>query len=248
MHLLVRLQHGKLVVSTRDYMSKRLMATLSIIGVISGIAFVIFLTQTLLAPLIEKAEWFPENGILGIIAWLLLYVALTLLIAPASLHKFVSGVLFGFWGGWIIAFIGACLGAILPFWLTKKYIYKLVDRRMQKKPTLRALKTAVGEDGLRCVFLTRVSLVIPYPVLNYGFGLTDVTWKDYLIGSTGMIVPSALYAYWGSKAADISVAMSEGGRDWTYWTALVASIVLTIWIIVYLRRITLAHIALDEGN
>ena len=135
----------------------------------------------------------------------------------------------------------------MPFWLTKRYMYDRVERLMKGKPTLRALKEAVGEDGLRCVFLTRVSLVIPYPVLNYGFGLTDVTWKDYMLGSTGMIVPGALYAYWGSKAADLSVAMNEG-RDWTYWTALGASIILTIWIVVYLRQITLRHIALEEAN
>ena len=228
-------------------MSKRLMGALSILGVIGGIAFTIYLTQTILAPLIEKATWFPENGGLGIVIWLLLYVLLALLAAPASLHKFVSGVLFGFWAGWVIAFVGACLGAILPFWLTKKYIHDWVDKKMKGKPTLRALKKAVGKDGLKCVFLTRVSLVIPYPVLNYGFGLTDVTWKDYLLGSAGMIVPSALYAYWGSKAADISVAMNQG-RDWTYWTALVSSIILTIWIIAYLRRITLAHITLEESE
>ena len=228
-------------------MSKRLLATLSVIGVIGGIAFTIYLTQTLLAPLIQKAAWFPENGLLGIVAWLLLYVILALLIAPASLHKFISGVLFGFWAGWAIAFVGAFLGAILPFWLTKKYLYNWVDGKMKGKPTLRALKKAVSEDGLRCVFLTRVSLVIPYPVLNYGFGLTDVTWKDYVLGSTGMIVPGALYAYWGSKAADLSVAMNEG-RDWTYWSAISVSIIITIWIVVYLRRITLAHIALDEAN
>lgn len=228
-------------------MSKRLMATLSVFGVIGGIAFTIYLTQTLLAPLIEKATWFPENGMLGIVAWLLLYVILALFVAPASLHKFVSGVLFGFWGGWIIAFVGACLGAIMPFWLTKKYMYDWVDKKMSGKTTLRALKKAVSEDGLKCVFLTRVSLVIPYPVLNYGYGLTDVTWRDYMLGNTGMIVPGALYAYWGSKAADLSVAMNEG-RDWTYWTALGASILLTIWIVVYLRRITLAHIALNESE
>ena len=121
------------------------MASLSVIGVVGGIAFTIFLTQTLLAPLIEKATWFSENGLLGIIAWLLLYVVLALLIAPASLHKFVSGVLFGFWGGWIIAFVGACLGAILPFWITKRYMYDRVERLMKGKPTLRALKKAVME-------------------------------------------------------------------------------------------------------
>ena len=72
-------------------MSKKLVASLSVAGVVGGIAFTIFLTQTLLAPLIEKAYWFPENGALGIAAWLLLYVILALLVAPASFHKFVSG-------------------------------------------------------------------------------------------------------------------------------------------------------------
>jgi len=225
--------------------SKRGMAALSVGGVIGGIAFTIYLTQTLLAPLIEKATWFPENGWYGIIAWLLLYVILALLIAPASLHKFISGVLFGFWAGWAIAFIGACLGAILPFLLTKKYLYNFVENKLEKKPTLNALKRAVSEDGLRCVFLTRVSLVIPYPVLNYGYGLTDVTWKDYLLGNFGMILPGALYAYWGSKAADLSAAMNES-RDWTYWAAVIASLILTVWIIVYLRKITLANIALES--
>ena len=227
--------------------SKRTMAVLSVGGVVGGIAFTIYLTQTLLAPLIEKATWFPENGLLGLILWLLLYVILALLVAPASLHKFISGVLFGFWMGWLIAFIGACLGAILPFVLTKKYLYNMVDNKLSKKPTLRALKKAVSEDGLRCVFLTRVSLIIPYPVLNYGYGLTDVSFRDYMLGCSGMIVPGALYAYWGSKAADLSAAMNET-RDWTYWTAVIASIILTIWIIVYLRRITLSHIALEAAE
>ena len=224
-----------------------MMATLGVGGVLGGIAFAIFLTQTLLAPLIEKASWFPENGLLGIAAWLLLYIVLALLVAPASLHKFISGILFGFWAGWAIAFIGACLGAILPFLLTKKYLYNWVENKLKQKPTLNALKKAVNEDGLKCVFLTRISLIIPYPMLNYGYGLTDVTWKDYLIGNAGMIVPGALYAYWGSKAADLSVAMNEG-RDWTYWTAILASIILTIWIIAHLRKITLAQIALDSSN
>jgi hypothetical protein len=62
-----------------------------------------------------------------------------------------------------------------------------------------------------------------------------------------MLVPGALYAYWGSQAADLSVAMSEG-RDWTYWAAIIASVIVTIWVIAYLRKLTLANIALEEAN
>jgi membrane protein implicated in regulation of membrane protease activity len=56
-----------------------------------------------------------------------------------------------------------------------------------------------------------------------------------------MVVPGALYAWWGSQANDIATAMNET-RDWTYWTAMGASLILTIWVIYYLRKITLTHI------
>jgi len=224
-------------------MSNRMIAWLSIIGVILGIAVSITLTETLLSPLIEMAEWFPENGILGIFLWLILYVILALLVAPASFHKFVSGVLFGFWMGWIVAFVGAILGAILPFWITRKYLHHVVEKKTENSPVIMGIQKSVKENGFKCVFLTRISLVIPYPFLNYGYGVTDVKWKDYFLGSSGMIVPGLLYAYWGSKSSDIAGAI-EGSRDWTYWASLSLSLLLTIWIIYYLRNLTMSNIDL----
>ncbi|HIF45722.1 MAG TPA: TVP38/TMEM64 family protein [Candidatus Poseidoniales archaeon] len=220
-------------------------ATFGIIGTIAGIAIAIAATQTILEPLISVMTWFPENGIIGVLAFLGLYVILALLVAPASFHKFVSGVLFGFWGGWAIAFTGACLGAILPFFITRKYLHGWMSNKLEHQPTINALKQAVGEDGLRCVALTRMSLVIPYAVLNYGYGVTDVSWKDYLLGNIGMIVPGLLYAWWGSQAAGIGDAI-EGSKDWTYWAAIIASLALTAWLIVHLRKITLTHIDLGS--
>ena len=228
-------------------MSNRMIAWLSVLGVIVGIAFSIFLTQTLLAPIIERADWFPDNGIFGVVVWLFLYVFLALLAAPASFHKFISGILFGFWIGWVIAFVGAVMGAILPFLLAKKYLHGFVENKTANKPIIEGVKKAVKDNGFKCVFLTRVSLVMPYAMLNYGYGLTDVSWKDYVLGSSGMIVPSALYAYWGSQSADI-VSAINGTRDWTYWTALTASMILTIWIIYYLRNLTVANIGLSDGK
>ena len=111
-------------------MSNRMIAWLSILGVVVGIAFSIFLTQTLLAPIIERADWFPDNGIIGVVLWLLLYVFLALLAAPASFHKFISGILFGFWLGWVIAFVGAVMGAILPFCLQKNICMDSLKKKL----------------------------------------------------------------------------------------------------------------------
>lgn len=49
-------------------------------------------------------------------------------------------------------------------------------------------------------------------------------------GTVGMIIPGALYAWWGSRASEIGEAVG-GGSDWTYWSAITLSIILTVWII-----------------
>ena len=60
-----------------------------------------------------------------------------------------------------------------------------------------------------------------------------------------MIIPGALYAWRGSRTSEIGEAVG-GGREWAYWLAITLSIILTIWIIYYLRKITLEQIALNS--
>jgi len=220
-------------------------ASAGVIGTVAGIIVTIFLAQTLLSPLISKMEWFGDSGVLGIFLFLLLHIILAIILAPASLSKFVSGVIFGFWGGWIIALIGGWLGAILPFWISRKALHNWVSNKLEQMPMTTALNQGVSKNGFKCVFLTRVSLVLPYSGLNYGYGLTNVTWRDYLRGNWGMIVPAGLYAWWGSQAKELSESVIEGGKDWTYWVAIISSIILTIGIIWYLRKITLDNIPIE---
>ena len=47
--------------------SKRTLAALSVGGVVSGIAFTIYLTQTIFAPIIQEAYWFPEMASLELL-------------------------------------------------------------------------------------------------------------------------------------------------------------------------------------
>ncbi|MDP6870139.1 MAG: TVP38/TMEM64 family protein [Candidatus Poseidoniaceae archaeon] len=229
-------------------MSKMRNASLGVLGTVGGIVFVIFLTQTLLSPLITKMEWFGENGILGVFFFFILYVAFALIMVPASFHKFVSGVIFGFWGGGLIALIGSWIGAILPFFIGRKILHKWVSSKLEKMPLSKALNEGVSNNGLKCVFLTRIGLVIPYPFLNYGYGVTNVSWRDYLIGNIGLVVPACLYAWWGSQANTISDAVINENKDWSYWAAMGFSVLLTIWIIWYFRKITLDNISEEYGE
>jgi len=212
---------------------------------VGGIGFTIFLTQTILTPIVEKMGWFSDNGTLGIVSFLALYVILAVLLIPASFHKFVTGLLFGFWAGLVIAFAGGMIAAILPFLIAKRWLEPWTRKRIEKSELLSSVEKAVLEDGDKTVFLTRISLVLPYGVLNYVYGLTRVSFKNYMRGNVGMFVPAILYAWWGSQAAGLAEATQQG-RDWTYWFAIVISAIITILVIIHLRKLTLKH--LDSSN
>ena len=58
-----------------------------------------------------------------------------------------------------------------------------------------AIDKAVARQGLKIIFLVRLSPVFPYNLLNYGLGLTRVKLLDYVLACFGMIPGTFLYVY-----------------------------------------------------
>jgi uncharacterized membrane protein YdjX (TVP38/TMEM64 family) len=54
------------------------------------------------------------------------------------------------------------------------------------------------------VLLTRLSPIFPFNLLNYAYGVTGVSLKDYLLGSAGMIPGTIMYVYIGSLAGSLA--------------------------------------------
>ena len=199
--------------------------------VIGGILLSMTLTRILLNPLIEQISWFNNSGSFGIALFLLLYIILGILVIPASFHKYLSGIIFGFSLGVLIAWIGSMLAAIIPFLLAKRWLKPYAEKLLEKNPKLIGIEKAIVTDKWKTVALTRVSLVIPYGILNYAFGATDINLKDYLIGNTAMILPAIMYAWWGSQTRVIAGAIETGERGSSYTISLIISLGLTIWLI-----------------
>ncbi|MEO1762406.1 MAG: VTT domain-containing protein, partial [Cyanobacteria bacterium J06629_18] len=59
------------------------------------------------------------------------------------------------------------------------------------------------------VFLTRLSPIFPFNLLNYAFGVTQVSLKDYIFGSIGMIPGTVMYVYMGSIIGHIAMNSSS---------------------------------------
>ncbi|MFN0055771.1 MAG: TVP38/TMEM64 family protein [Planctomycetales bacterium] len=138
--------------------------------------------------------------------------------------------------------LGSTLGAALSF-LTGRYVAReWVAARVAARPAFRAIDAAVGREGFRIVLLTRLSPVFPFNLLNYGFGLTGVSFRDYCLASwIGMLPGTILFVYVGSttrQLADVLAGRAEQSvaQRVLFYVGLAATLLVTMAITRMARR------------
>jgi uncharacterized membrane protein YdjX (TVP38/TMEM64 family) len=99
----------------------------------------------------------------------------TLLFVPGSLLTVKGGCLFGIVWGSVYVLIAATLGAIWAFLLGRYLSRDWVCRKLAKNPQFQAIDRAVAQEESKIVLLTRLSPVFPFNLLNYAFGVTQVS-------------------------------------------------------------------------
>ena len=219
----------------------------------------LFLGIGLAAALIVAAKFFNFQGILtnalsaianlgpwGPAAFILIYIIATVLFIPGSLLTLGSGVLFGILGGTVCVSIGSVLGATCAF-LTGRYLTRdWVSKQIEGNQKFKAIDAAVASEGWKIVLLTRLSPIFPFNLLNYAFGVTQVSLRDYFFASwIGMIPGTVMYVYIGSLAGSLAAIGVQGrSRTNAEWALYGIGLVATIALTVYATR--LAKKALDE--
>ena len=177
-------------------------------------------------------DWAP-------VAYIGLFVVAVILMVPAWLLTVVGGALFGLWPGIPIALIAATSGALAAFVLARLAGRAALATRFARSPRFEALDRAVAANGLKIVFLLRMSPVVPYNVLNYALGLTRVRFRDVLLGSIGMLPATSVYVYCGMLAGD-AVALSGAAappRGPGYFAVLAAGLAATVAATVVVTRV-----------
>ena len=203
----------------------------------------------MLQELLQNAlTWVESLGSIAPIAFIVLYNVATVLLIPGSVLTLGSGILFGLFWGSIYVFFAATLGATLAFWLGRNVARDWVSEKISAYPKFAAIDKAVAKEGFKIVFLTRLSPLFPFNLLNYAFGITQVSLKDYVLGSVGMIPGTILYVYIGSLLGSIAQIGMKGATldpqtQKLQWIAKIVGFVATIAVTVYITRI--AKKALD---
>jgi uncharacterized membrane protein YdjX (TVP38/TMEM64 family) len=194
--------------------------------------------------------WVKNLGPLGAIAFIFIYNLATLLFIPGSLLTLKGGCLFGFFWGSVYVLIAALLGATLAFLIGRYLSRDWVCRQIEKNSKFQAIDRAVAKEGWKIVLLTRLSPLFPFNLLNYGFGVTKVSLKDYILGSIGIIPGTVMYVYIGSLAGELAItnmpqtAIAPQAQIWQ-WVMRIIGLIATVAVTVYVTKV--AQKALAES-
>ena len=160
---------------------------------------------------------------------------------PGSILTIGAGALFGLIKGVIIVSLSSTLGATAAFLIGRYAAREPVARRVAKNVRFQAIDAAVGREGWKIVGLTRLSPVFPFNLLNYAFGLTHVSLRDYVLASwIGMLPGTVMYVYLGSAAgslAELGMQESNPTHSPAQWALYIAGLVATIGVMVIITRI-----------
>jgi uncharacterized membrane protein YdjX (TVP38/TMEM64 family) len=185
---------------------------------------------------VDFIQWIKGLGPAGGFIFGLVYVVATVLFFPALPLTLGAGLIYGVAVGTLIVSPASVLGASLAFLVARYFARDWVTRRLKKYKYASAMDRAIEKNGFKVVLLLRLQPVLPFNMLNYALGLTNIGLRDYVIASwIGMLPATILYVYLGSIMHDVSDLLrgrpSSGlaGRI-LLWGGLAASALLVWWL------------------
>ncbi len=186
--------------------------------------------------------WVNSLGSFKPIAFISIYNIATILFVPGIILTMSGGVLFGAVWGSIYVAIAATLGAIGAFLIGRYLCRKMFVRMIQGHPKFIAIDRAVAEDGFKIVLLTRLSPILPFNLLNYTFGITQVSLRDYSLGSIGIIPGTIMYVYLGDLIGDLAMLSQPNlsvspETEILQWIIRGVGLIATVVMSIYLARL-----------
>ena len=146
------------------------------------------------------------------------------LLRYGDLAPVIYMLLFGLLWGSVYTFIGAVINCALMFFLARRIgrekIRALVQRKLPSVWQAR-LKKAGGRKGFLLLIILRLIPAVPYNLINYAFGLTEMPFAAYMLGSAIGIIPGTLvFINIGDKALDVTSP--------SFWIALGLLVLLLV--------------------
>lgn len=188
--------------------------------------------------LIASRSWIAAHRLGGAVLYVATFIVLTMAMVPGSVLIACAGFLFGLTVGLPLASLGAGLGAGAGAFLARTVGRDWLLQRYADDVRFLAIDKAVANNGFLIVTLTRLSLLMPYNLLNVIYGLTRIPLARMTLATwLGMTPAVVLYTYLGSIAANVDELWAQGIDDgWTSRLILASGLVMIILVTFVIHR------------
>ena len=171
---------------------------------------------------------------LGILFFIFIYILIVIFALPASWLSIAAGYLYGTYYGSLLVFLCAFMGASISFFIAKNFFSQKVSNVINKFPNLSLLEKIIHKGGLKLFILTRLSPLFPFSIINYFYGLNNISFRDFSISLLFIFPGTFLYCSIGSLVNNLSdIKTIRVNNDWL--TTLI-SIISTSLIIYFLAK------------
>jgi uncharacterized membrane protein YdjX (TVP38/TMEM64 family) len=184
-------------------------------------------------------ERIQDLGPWGAVLFALLYTLAAVLLLPGVILTLGAGAVFGLMEGFVLVSCSATLAATAAFFVGRYLARGWVVKRIEAYPRFKAIDEAVASEGWKIVGLTRLSPAFPFNLLNYAFGVTRVSPRDYILASwIGMMPGTLMYVYIGSLAGDLAaLGAGQQARSPAEWALSIVGLLATVAVTVYVTRL-----------
>ncbi len=147
-----------------------------------------------------------ESGKFAPLVYILMFTVLPIFFFPVPVLALAGGIAFGLIDGTIYTLIGAGMNCMIMFLLARytarDYIKNLVERNLGE--TGKNILNSSERRGFFYIFLLRLIPLVPYNIINYGAGLTNMKFRDYMLASVLGIIPgTVVFLNLGDKSDNI---------------------------------------------
>lgn len=181
------------------------------------------------AGLEDLRAWIGALGPWGPAVFALVYIAGIVLAISAPLLSAMAGVLFGPVWGIVLVSLSATAAVTICFFISRYLAREAVYRWLSEHEKFQRIDELTEKHGWLVVALARLVPILPFPVINYGFGLTKIPARVYIFFSWLCMLPGTAVIVLGTTV--FSEGFSRGRVPWAILAGLAGAVILLLLLV-----------------
>lgn len=186
-----------------------------------------------------------KNYIISVLLYLgFTIIGSSLLALPGLTFAIVASGLFGPWTGSLYCLIGATMGAVVSFLLSRYLLKDSVEGLVRKNKKLyNIIFQADLEKEMLVLMITRLLPIFPFNLQNFAYGISNISIGKYTIGTFLFMVPGIIIFSVGTEG----VINRESRSAMLFIALLTISLMMVMGIYLYEKYKILTIREKNEG-